>query len=616
MHKALLMIMCCAITLQTYAKDISGVPPLPNVPDEESGTETSNANTNDVETVSYDFVWDVDKYTSLNWSSWDTTVSTWFNGLATIEQACLYPPTPPEMFFGIGQELKELPVVFNAITNDIPAVLVEGIPTWGVNVRERVDDATKKREFLTIVGHSIVHTSPVPSSFNPEAWSLRAYNNGQPLPDWINNDADARATWFSLRGRERLGMAHTFVAPGRMKDLQRALQIKAEEERLRREMSQTLPNSLSFINMDFSSPQQILFNVYNPRYVALGLLTQVKLGDAWDYRGQIPASLGYGYVGFPFRHLPENDPRFFRVVDLTTDSDRDGLPDGLEVTVFKTDPNKRDTTDCGMDDWLKIYLYDLDPTIPDNDHDGILDGEDELPTIAGPEITIFRPSKNEEFTVSSLGTFNLTTSGNVMPVTGVTGETPKLAALWVNGVNKIPYDNPAAFQYSYHFSDTKTLTPGVYSIVVEAEQDGHPRLRSRKFVNITVRPRGPELVVIEPKEDAQLYDAHLAVKVRVEEKDTMVWCNDEEMQSNNYYRFHILHFTEADLDQTKTIRLKAVASTGEITIKLLKVTIHGLRENEILIDHILNTGSRVFDGTLDGATLKPEDFSEDGGLKL
>ena len=122
-------------------------------------------------------------------------------------------------------------------------------------------------------------------------------------------------------------------------------------------------------------------------------------------------------------------------------------------------------------------------------------------------------------------------------------------------------------------------------------------------------------MVIEPKQDAQLYDAHLAVKVRVEEKDTIVWYDDEEMQSNNYYRFHILHFTETALDQTKTIRLKAVASTGETTMRFLKVTIRGLHENEILIDHILNTGTRIFDGTLDGATLKPEDFSENGSLK-
>ncbi len=92
-------------------------------------------------------------------------------------------------------------------------------------------------------------------------------------------------------------------------------------------------------------------------------------------------------------------------------------------------------------------------------------------------------------------------------------------------------------------------------------------------------------------------------------------CDSQKMQSNNYYRFHILHFTEADLNQTKTIRLKAVASTGETTTKYLKITIRGLYENEIKIDHILNTGPRVFDGTLDGITLGPEDFSEDGGLK-
>lgn len=207
--------------------------------------------------------------------------------------------------------------------------------------------------------------------------------------------------------------------------------------------------------------------------------------------------------------------------------------------------------------------------------------------------------------------------GYVSPVElGGVAEGRQLAALWIQGVNKVKYDQKVPFDTPYRFMEGRPLKPGSYSIVVEAEQAGSPRIRSRKFVNITIQQQGPELVIVEPQEDAQLYDAHLAVKVRVEKKDTVVWCDSQKMQSNNYYRFHILHFTEVDLNQTKTIRLKAVAPTGETTTKYLKVTVRGLRENEIPIDHILNVGPRIFDGKLDGITLGPEDFSGNGELKL
>lgn len=591
--------------------------PMPLMPGDEGGEEDSNTVTNTVEEVSLEPIWSVDTYASLNWGTWDRHVQDWYDALGYAEAACLYPPTPPQMVLGIGQPLQELPSVFTTITNAVPAVLVEGVPTWGVSVRERVDESTGKRQFLTVMGHHIVHASSVPSSFNPETWSLRVYNNGEALPEWIANDAEARATWFQLRGRERFSMACTFVAPGRLEELEAALQVKALLEREAAEAEQREPRAFSFTKINFPNPKVISFGFYNPLGEELGLLTQENLGEKWDYRGRVPMTWGQEYVSFPFHRLPENDPHFFKMVNLSVDSDGDGLPDGLELSVFKTDPQKRDTTDCGMDDWSKIYLYGLDPTVDDNDGDGILDGDDELPIVTGPEITINRPSDGEVYTVGTTGTANVIINGKVSPVVleGVT-KGRKLAALWIQGINKVKYDQEASFDTPHYFSESRSFKPGTYSIVVEAEQAGSPRVRSRKFVNITVQPRGPELVIVEPKEEAQVYDAHLAVKVRVEKKDTVVWCDSQKMQSNNYYRFHILHFTEDDLNQTKTIRLKAVASTGETTTKYLKITIRGLCENEIKIDHILNTGPRVFDGTLDGITLAPEDFSEDGELKL
>lgn len=601
--------------------DAQEVPPLPREAEESLGGaggegDLSDTGTNVIERVSLEPIWVVETYAALNWEAWDGRVREWYDALGHAEEPCLYPPTPPQMVLGIGQPLQELPSVFTAITNTVPAVLAEGVPTWGVNVREQVDEATGTRQFLTVMGHHVVHASPVSSTFDPEAWSLRVYNNGEALPEWIANDAEARATWFQLRGRERFGMACTFVAPGRLEELEAALQMRALLEREAAAAEQREPRAFSFTKIDIPNPKVVAFGFYNPLGEELGLLTQEKLGETWDYRGRVPMSRGQEYVSFPFHRLPENDPHFFKMINLSVDSDGDGLPDGLELSVFKTDPQKRDTTDCGMDDWSKIYLYGLDPTIDDNDHDGILDGDDELPGVAGPSITFSRPLDGEVYTVGATGTASVVIKGVVSPVTqaGV-AEGRQLAALWIHGVNKVAYDQWVPFDRPYAFTGSCLLKPGTYSIVVEAEQAGKPRIRSRKFVNITVQPRGPEFVIVEPGADAQLDGAHLAVKVHVEKKDTTVWCDGHKMQSNNYYRFHILHFTETDLNQTKTIRLKAVAPTGEETTKVLKVTIRGLRENEIFIDHILNTGPRIFDGALDGITLGPEDFSEDGKWK-
>ena len=157
-----------------------------------------------------------------------------------------------------------------------------------MNVREQVDEKTGERRFLTVMGHHVVHTTPVPSTFNSEAWSLSVYNGGEPLPEWIANDAEARATWFLLRGRERFGMACTFVAPGRLEELEAALQRKALLEREAAEAEQREPRAFSFTKIDFPTPKVIAFDFYNPLGEALGLLTQEKLGDMWDYRGRVP----------------------------------------------------------------------------------------------------------------------------------------------------------------------------------------------------------------------------------------------------------------------------------------------------------------------------------------
>ncbi|MBN1247039.1 MAG: hypothetical protein JXC32_05235, partial [Anaerolineae bacterium] len=68
----------------------------------------------------------------------------------------------------------------------------------------------------------------------------------------------------------------------------------------------------------------------------------------------------------------ESDP-------LNSDSDRDGLLDGAEVTGtngYITDPRQADTDGDGLDDGAEPAIYGTDPTRPDTDHDGLSDGRE------------------------------------------------------------------------------------------------------------------------------------------------------------------------------------------------------------------------------------------------
>ena len=56
------------------------------------------------------------------------------------------------------------------------------------------------------------------------------------------------------------------------------------------------------------------------------------------------------------------------------DTDRDGLSDGYEVRVSRTDPRRADTDGDGLSDRDEIRRYRTDPRKADTDGDGISDG--------------------------------------------------------------------------------------------------------------------------------------------------------------------------------------------------------------------------------------------------
>ena len=66
----------------------------------------------------------------------------------------------------------------------------------------------------------------------------------------------------------------------------------------------------------------------------------------------------------------EESVRFLK--DTVPDTDSDGLLDGAEVKVHKTDPKVADTDGDGLDDGLEVSLG-TDPNAPDTDRDGLSD---------------------------------------------------------------------------------------------------------------------------------------------------------------------------------------------------------------------------------------------------
>lgn len=61
---------------------------------------------------------------------------------------------------------------------------------------------------------------------------------------------------------------------------------------------------------------------------------------------------------------------------LSPDTDGDGLKDGEEVNLHKTNPTKADTDDDGLNDYDEIFKYKTDPLKADTDGEGLSDGDE------------------------------------------------------------------------------------------------------------------------------------------------------------------------------------------------------------------------------------------------
>ncbi len=83
------------------------------------------------------------------------------------------------------------------------------------------------------------------------------------------------------------------------------------------------------------------------------------------------------------------------------DTDGDGLPDGREVSVYRTDPLSRDSDYDGLTDGAEIMTYKTNPLMRDTDQGKVADGHEVIedktdPLAAGDDLTVFE--LNMQFT--------------------------------------------------------------------------------------------------------------------------------------------------------------------------------------------------------------------------
>ena len=359
------------------------MPTVPSVPeDEELLDDASAGEAPSIPVLVYTD--DVDKYINYDWRAWNSRVRAWYggstseDGVGAIVQC--YPPAPRDALFFVESTVEELCEPFTAITNDVQAVDFHGVPTWTARVRETVDEFGV-RSFETTFATSKCHQIPVSQSFDARVWVLKWFTPDCRLPNWLQTESqDIIDLWFDERDRARFGFSVTFVPPGMLTTYTAKLEeiARAEAERnalLQEQALATLP-PLRVTDIDVAI-NEVSLSYYNQTQTHLGLLTARSLTqDPWDLWGEITGNNEVDRVKVALEEESEASPKFFRLIDFQTDTDGDRLPDLLEKYIYKTDPEKYDTSGSGMSDWEKVILHGLDIHTTDSDADELLDGEE------------------------------------------------------------------------------------------------------------------------------------------------------------------------------------------------------------------------------------------------
>jgi formylglycine-generating enzyme required for sulfatase activity len=95
----------------------------------------------------------------------------------------------------------------------------------------------------------------------------------------------------------------------------------------------------------------------------------------------VTGSSEYGQLGI---RVGNRTPIY--ALDLTPDTDGDGLNDGAEVNSYQTNPKLADTDGDGLSDGAEVITYLTNPKLADTDGDGLSDGAEVITYLTDPNL--------------------------------------------------------------------------------------------------------------------------------------------------------------------------------------------------------------------------------------
>ncbi len=132
-------------------------------------------------------------------------------------------------------------------------------------------------------------------------------------------------------------------------------------------------NRISFVCISCdTAATNAAFTLYAPEPMPIDLFARNRLDDSgWSLCGVFNAFYPFTDVTVP----SSASSRFFVAARGDVDSDSDGIPDGRECFLFRTNPALWDTSGDGLSDGAKVNLG-LNPLSRDTDCDGFDDDEE------------------------------------------------------------------------------------------------------------------------------------------------------------------------------------------------------------------------------------------------
>lgn len=207
------------------------------------------------------------------------------------------------------------------------------------------------------------------------------------------------------------------------------------------------------------------------------------------------------------------------------DFDEDGLPDQWEI-VNDLEPCRAEDADEDADSDklsnLAEYTLGTDLHDEDSDDDGVWDGEDQMPLIPGPLITMRSPESNA------------TVTSRVVTISGEISFAGTLAAVRVNGVLSDVYDQGNG---TYAFTNFLASEDGFRRFVVRAISADAIPLESKTNVTINVDGQSSDIMILSPFDLALVSGASVRVSVLTDSTNDWVTVNGVDTIRDGYVRY-------------------------------------------------------------------------------